>query len=61
MDQPRLIFTDEHGERMSTKLAGELLSSITRNLAHSVSTRSGVVLEWEATVRRVAVVLTAVV
>jgi hypothetical protein len=46
---------------MGTKLAGELLCSITGNLSHSVSTRSGVVLEGEATVRRVVVVVTVVV
>ena len=46
---------------MGAKLAGELLCNITGNLSHSVSTRSGVVLEEEATVRRVVVVVTVVV
>jgi hypothetical protein len=61
MDQPRAIFTDEHGERMGTELAGQLLRSITGDLAHSVRTRSGVVLEGVTTVRRVVVVVTVVV
>jgi hypothetical protein len=45
---------------MGTKLAGELLCNITGNLSHSVSTRLGVVLEGEVTVRRVVVVVTVV-
>jgi hypothetical protein len=46
---------------MGAKLAGELLCNITGNLSHSVSTRSGVVLEGEATVRRIVVVVTVAV
>ena len=57
MDEPRTIFTDEHRERMSTKLRGKLLCSITGDLAHSVKTRRGVVLEE----KRVVVILIVIV
>jgi len=61
MDQPRPIFTDEHGESMGTKLAGKLLSSITSDLAHSVRTREGVVLKREITGQSAGVVVVTVV
>ena len=46
---------------MGTKLVGKLLSGITGDLAHSISTREGVVFKGETIVERAVVVVVAVV